>query len=385
MDLFKRLFIRDYASTGKPEVRVRYGVTAGVFGICSNALICALKLAVGIIGGSVTVIADAVNNLSDAGSSAVTVAGFRLAARPADREHPYGHARTEYIGALVVSVIILIIGVLLAKSSVEKIVTPEAVTVGTLTYVVLCVSIAVKLFQMWLYRDFAKSISSAALKAAAGDSFNDVLATSAALVSAIVVDAAGVNVDAYFGLAVSVFIVASSFKYMIEAASPLIGQRAPEELTRAIKDKMSECEGVLGVHDLEVHSYGEGRYFAVAHIEVPADFTLPYAHELADGVEREVMKELGVALTVHIDPVDTKDSELGVLRERCEAVLGAFGEKIALHDFRLVRGKEQTKVIFDVAIPYESKVTLGDVEKALCREFADEKTEYHFVLHRDLQ
>lgn len=385
MEWLKKLLIKDYKSVGRPEVRTRYGVTAGVFGICSNAVICALKLAVGFVSGSVTVIADAVNNLSDAGSSAVTVAGFKLASRPADREHPYGHARYEYIGALVVAVIILIVGVLLCKSSVEKIVTPEEVSVDVWTYVVLAASIVMKLVQMWLYLDFAKSISSGALKAAAADSRNDVIATGAVLVAAVVMDVAGVNVDAYFGLAVSLFIVVSSFKYILEAADPLIGTRPPEEVVKTLKDKVLSYDGVIGMHDLAVHSYGEGRYFAVAHLEVPAKDDIMFAHELADNIERDVKKGLGIQLTLHIDPIDNEDEETLALKERCMKVVRGFGEGFSLHDFRLVKGMEHTNILFDVEVPFEHKVALSDVEKKLEEEFAGEEMKYYFVLSRDIE
>lgn len=385
MEWLKKLLIKDYKSVGRPEVRTRYGVTAGVFGICSNAVICALKLAVGFVSGSVTVIADAVNNLSDAGSSAVTVAGFKLASRPADREHPYGHARYEYIGALVVAVIILIVGVLLCKSSVEKIVTPEEVSVDVWTYVVLAASIVMKLVQMWLYLDFAKSISSGALKAAAADSRNDVIATGAVLVAAVIMDVAGVNVDAYFGLAVSLFIVVSSFKYILEAADPLIGTRPPEEVVKTLKDKVLSYDGVIGMHDLAVHSYGEGRYFAVAHLEVPAKDDIMFAHEFADNIERDVKAELGIQLTLHIDPIDNEDEETLALKERCMKVVRGFGEGFSLHDFRLVKGMEHTNILFDVEVPFEHKVALSDVEKKLEEEFAGEEMKYYFVLSRDIE
>lgn len=385
MEWLKKLLIKDYKSVGRPEVRTRYGVTAGVFGICSNAVICALKLAVGFVSGSVTVIADAVNNLSDAGSSAVTVAGFKLASRPADREHPYGHARYEYIGALVVAVIILIVGVLLCKSSVKKIITPEEVSVDVWTYVVLAASIVMKLVQMWLYLDFAKSISSGALKAAAADSRNDVIATGAVLVAAVIMDVAGVNVDAYFGLAVSLFIVLSSFKYILEAADPLIGTRPPEEVVKTLKDKVLSYDGVIGMHDLAVHSYGEGRYFAVAHLEVPAKDDIMFAHELADNIEREVKEELGIQLTLHIDPIDNEDEETLALKERCMKVVRGFGEGFSLHDFRLVKGMEHTNILFDVEVPFEHKVALSDVEKKLEEEFAGEEMKYYFVLSRDIE
>ena len=385
MEWLKKLLIKDYKSVGRPEVRTRYGVTAGVFGICSNAVICALKLAVGFVSGSVTVIADAVNNLSDAGSSAVTVAGFKLASRPADREHPYGHARYEYIGALVVAVIILIVGVLLCKSSVEKIVTPEEVSVDVWTYVVLAASIVMKLVQMWLYLDFAKSISSGALKAAAADSRNDVIATGAVLVAAVIMDVAGVNVDAYFGLAVSLFIVVSSFKYILEAADPLIGTRPPEEVVKTLKDKVLSYDGVIGMHDLAVHSYGEGRYFAVAHLEVPAKDDIMFAHELADNIERDVKAELGIQLTLHIDPIDNEDEEMLALKERCMKVVKTFGDGFSLHDFRLVKGMEHTNILFDVEVPFENKVALSDVEKKLEEEFAGDEMKYYFVLSRDVE
>lgn len=385
MKWLKKLLIKDYESTGKPEVRTRYGVTAGVFGICSNAVICALKLVVGFLSGSVTVIADAVNNLSDAGSSAVTVAGFKLASRPADREHPYGHARYEYIGALVVAVIILIVGVLLCKSSVEKIVTPEEVSVDVWTYVVLAASIVMKLVQMWLYLDFAKSISSGALKAAAADSRNDVIATGAVLVAAIIMDVAGVNVDAYFGLAVSLFIVVSSFKYILEAANPLIGTRPPEEVVDTLKETVLSYDGVIGMHDLAVHSYGEGRYFAVAHLEVPAKDDIMFAHELADNIERDVRDKLGIQLTLHIDPIDNEDEETLAIKERCMKVVRSFGEGFSLHDFRLVKGMEHTNILFDVEVPFEHKVALSDVEKKLEEEFAGEEMKYYFVLSRDVE
>ena len=385
MKWLKKLLIKDYESTGKPEVRTRYGVTAGVFGICSNAVICALKLVVGFLSGSVTVIADAVNNLSDAGSSAVTVAGFKLASRPADREHPYGHARYEYIGALVVAVIILIVGVLLCKSSVEKIVTPEEVSVDVWTYVVLAASIVMKLVQMWLYLDFAKSISSGALKAAAADSRNDVIATGAVLVAAIIMDVAGVNVDAYFGLAVSLFIVVSSFKYILEAANPLIGTRPPEEVVETLKDTVLSYDGVIGMHDLAVHSYGEGRYFAVAHLEVPAKDDIMFAHELADNIERDVRDKLGIQLTLHIDPIDNEDEETLALKERCMKVVRSFGEGFSLHDFRLVKGMEHTNILFDVEMPFEHKVALSDVKKKLEEELAGEEMKYYFVLSRDVE
>lgn len=383
MKWFKKLFVKDYKSTDKPEVRFRYGATAGIFGLITNAVLFGLKLAVGLIGGSITIIADAVNNLSDAGSSVVTLAGFKLASRPADKEHPYGHARYEYITALVISVIILIIGVLLCKSSVEKIITPSDVTVNVYTYVVLGVAIALKIIQMLVYLDFSKSISSAALKASAMDSRNDVIATSAVLISTIVMGAAQVNIDGYMGVAVSLFIVVSSVRFMAEAANPLIGTPPPKELVDKIKDIIMSHDGVIGMHDLAVHNYGEGRYFAVVHVEVPAKVPIMITHDLVDNIEHDVERETGASITIHMDPVDTEDEELEALKARAEKVLAEMGDGLTLHDFRLVRGATHTNVLFDVTIPFDSKYGLADVTSRMQDEFDADDTVYYFVINVD--
>ena len=383
MRWFKRLFVKDYESTEKAEVRFRYGITAGIFGIVTNAVLCALKLLVGFLGGSITIIADAVNNLSDAGSSAVTVAGFKLASRPADKEHPYGHARYEYITALVVAVVVLIIGVLLCTSSVEKIITPEQVTVNAYTYVVLGAAIVLKIVQMLVYLDFAKSISSGALKASAMDSRNDVIATTAVLIATIIIHTTGYNIDGYMGVAVSVFIIISSIKFVAEAANPLLGTKPPEELVAKIKEIILSHEGVMGVHDLMVHSYGEGKYFAVVHVEVPAKEDTMITHDLIDNIEHDVVRETGVNITIHMDPVDTEDEELGELKIRAEKVIAEMGEGLSLHDFRIVRGTTHTNILFDVAVPFESKYTLKDVTDRMKEEFDKDGKVYYFVIEMD--
>ncbi len=383
MGWFKKLFIKDYRSTEKPEVRFRYGAVAGIFGIITNAVLFGLKLAVGLIGGSITIVADAVNNLSDAGSSVVTLAGFKLASRPADKEHPYGHARYEYITALVVAVLILIIGVLLAKSSVEKIITPDEVSVNVYTYIVLGVAIALKIVQMLVYLDFAKSISSGALKASAMDSRNDVIATCAVLVATIIMHAANVNIDGYMGVAVSAFIIISSVKFIAEAANPLIGTAPPKELVESIRTKILSYEGVIGMHDLMVHSYGEGKYFAVVHVEVPASADIMITHDLIDNIEHDVYRETGVNITIHMDPIDTEDEELEILKQRAEKVLAEMGQGLSLHDFRIVRGKTHTNILFDVTIPFDSKYTLADVTAAMQNQFDGDETVYYFVIDVD--
>lgn len=376
MKFIRKLFIKDYQDTQNPKVRFRYGLVAGIFGIISNALLCVFKLIVGVVGNSITIIADAINNLSDAGSSVVTLVGFKLSATPPDNDHPFGHARYEYITSLLVSVTVLFIGILLLKSSIEKCITPEEVSVSVYTYIVLGVAIAMKLVQMLIYLDFSKAINSGALKASAADSRNDVLATVAVLISTIVIDVAGdkispkVSVDGIMGIAVSAFIIVSSILLIKEAMSPILGEKPPKELVDKITAKILSYDGVIGVHDLVVHSYGENHCFVVAHVEVPADVDITKSHDVIDNIEHDFWNEMHVRITIHMDPVDTKNRQLAVLKLRAQNAIANLDENLSLHDFRLVSGQTHTNMLFDVVIPYGSKITLDDVKDALKRSSA---------------
>lgn len=389
MKFIRKLFIKDYQDTQNPKVRFRYGLVAGIFGIISNALLCVFKLIVGVVGNSITIIADAINNLSDAGSSVVTLVGFKLSATPPDNDHPFGHARYEYITSLLVSVTVLFIGILLLKSSIEKCITPEEVSVSVYTYVVLGVAIAMKLVQMLIYLDFSKAINSGALKASAADSRNDVLATVAVLISTIVIDVAGdkispkVSVDGIMGIAVSVFIIVSSILLIKEAMSPILGEKPPKELVDKITAKILSYDGVIGVHDLVVHSYGENHCFVVAHVEVPADVDITKSHDVIDNIEHDFWNEMHVRITIHMDPVDTKNKQLAVLKLRAQNAIANLDENLSLHDFRLVSGQTHTNMLFDVVIPYGSKITLDDVKDALEKEFGNDPVKYFFVIDMD--
>lgn len=389
MKFIRKLFIKDYQDTQNPKVRFRYGLVAGIFGIISNALLCVFKLIVGVVGNSITIIADAINNLSDAGSSVVTLVGFKLSATPPDNDHPFGHARYEYITSLLVSVTVLFIGILLLKSSIEKCITPEEVSVSVYTYVVLGVAIAMKLVQMLIYLDFSKAINSGALKASAADSRNDVLATAAVLISTIVIDVAGdkispkVSVDGIMGIAVSAFIIVSSILLIKEAMSPILGEKPPKELVDKITAKILSYDGVIGVHDLVVHSYGENHCFVVAHVEVPADVDITKSHDVIDNIEHDFWNEMHVRITIHMDPVDTKNKQLAVLKLRAQNAIANLDENLSLHDFRLVSGQTHTNMLFDVVIPYGSKITLDDVKDALKKEFGNDPVKYFFVIDMD--
>lgn len=389
MKFIRKFFIKDYQDTQNPKVRFRYGLVAGIFGIMSNALLCVFKLIVGVVGNSITIIADAINNLSDAGSSVVTLVGFKLSATPPDNDHPFGHARYEYITSLLVSVTVLFIGILLLKSSIEKCITPEEVSVSVYTYVVLGVAIAMKLVQMLIYLDFSKAINSGALKASAADSRNDVLATVAVLISTIVIDVAGdkispkVSVDGIMGIAVSAFIIVSSILLIKEAMSPILGEKPPKELVDKITAKILSYDGVIGVHDLVVHSYGENHCFVVAHVEVPADVDITKSHDVIDNIEHDFWNEMHVRITIHMDPVDTKNKQLAVLKLRAQNAIANLDENLSLHDFRLVSGQTHTNMLFDVVIPYGSKITLDDVKDALEKEFGNDPVKYFFVIDMD--
>lgn len=389
MKFIRKLFIKDYQDTQNPKVRFRYGLVAGIFGIISNALLCVFKLIVGVVGNSITIIADAINNLSDAGSSVVTLVGFKLSATPPDNDHPFGHARYEYITSLLVSVTVLFIGILLLKSSIEKCITPEEVSVSVYTYIVLGVAIAMKLVQMLIYLDFSKAINSGALKASAADSRNDVLATVAVLISTIVIDVAGdkispkVSVDGIMGIAVSAFIIVSSILLIKEAMSPILGEKPPKELVDKITAKILSYNGVIGVHDLVVHSYGENHCFVVAHVEVPADVDITKSHDVIDNIEHDFWNEMHVRITIHMDPVDTKNKQFAVLKLRAQNAIANLDENLSLHDFRLVSGQTHTNMLFDVIIPYGSKITLDDVKDALKKEFGNDPVKYFFVIDMD--
>ena len=389
MKFIRKLLIKEYQDTKNPKVRFRYGLVAGIFGIISNALLCVFKLIVGIIGNSITIVADAINNLSDAGSSVVTLVGFKLSATPPDNDHPFGHARHEYITSLLVSVTVLFIGILLLKSSIEKCITPEAVSVSVYTYVVLGVAIAMKLVQMLIYLDFSKAINSGALKASAADSRNDVLATVAVLISTIAIDVAGdkispkVSVDGIMGIAVSAFIIVSSILLVKESISPILGEKPPKELVDKITAKILSYDGVIGVHDLVVHSYGENHCFVVAHVEVPQDVEITKSHDVIDNIEHDFWNEMHVRITIHMDPVDTKNEKLAELKLRAQNALANLDEGLSLHDFRIVSGQTHTNMLFDVVIPYDSKLSLDDVKNAMKREFANDPIKYFFVIDVD--
>ena len=384
--ILKKLFIKDYKNTKNPNIRFSYGIFAGIFGIISNLLLFVGKIIVGLIGSSITIIADAINNLSDMGNNFIVVFGFKLSKKPADSEHPFGHARYEQIMALIVAVLIVSIGVLLAKGSIEKIISPEETTVSIATYVVLGFSILIKLFQMFLYSDFGKNINSQVLKASSVDSRNDVISTSAVLVATILIHVlgnVGFSIDGIFGLLVSLFIIYSSIKLVKETISPLLGEMPNEKFIKKLKDKILSYEGILGVHDFLIHSYGPNTYFASAHAEVSSKADIMKTHDIIDNIEKDFKEDFSIVLSIHMDPIDVDNEEVSFHKKKIEVILKNLNNNIDFHDFRLVIGKTHTNILFDVVIPFDCKLTLDEIKKELEEKYKNEDKKYFFILELD--
>ena len=381
--LLLRLFVKNYNDTQSPAVRTAYGKLAGLTGIVCNLLLFAGKLLVGTLCKSVSITADAVNNLSDASSSVVTLLGFKLAAKPADDEHPYGHSRMEYLSGLCVAAIILLIGAELVKTSVSRILHPEPVEFSIAIIAVLVGSILLKLWMAGFNRSLGTAIDSAALKAAAADSRNDVIATGAVLVSCVVGKLDGAMIDGWTGLAVAGFILWSGVGIAKDTIDPLLGMAPDESLVASITHELRENKKVLGVHDLMIHDYGPGRRFASVHVEMDYREDVLDAHEIIDELERKVRKTLGVDLVIHHDPIVTDDEELREVKLRVEEILRAIDDRLTVHDFRMVRGEKHTNVIFDLVLPFSMDAQKQALREAVEHGLKKDGRQYHAVITFD--
>ncbi len=348
--LLARLFIKDYKNTDKPSVRSAYGKLAGLTGIVCNLLLCAGKFAAGVLTGSVSITADALNNLSDASSGVISLIGFKLAEKSADEEHPYGHARYEYLAGFVMAVIILLIGAELLRSSVVRIIHPEPVEFGMAALIVLAVSIAVKIGMMLFYGKTARLIGSDTLRTAAADSRNDVISTSAVLIAAAISEFAAVQLDGIMGAAVALFILYSGVGLVKDAMNPLLGKAPDAELVEKIRAKIMSYEGVLGTHDLMIHDYGPARKFASVHVEMAGERSLSETHEVVDKIERDFIRA-GLSMLVHLDPIVTEDCTTGKVHRELSEIVVKIDPRLSVHDVRLVQCAERTKCVFDVAVP----------------------------------
>lgn len=362
-NLIKRLFIKDYKNTADPSVRARYGTVAGAVGIATNLLLAAVKILIGALFGAIAIIADGFNNLADSLSSVITLIGFKLSNQQADEDHPYGHGRMEYIAAMMISMVMMVVGFTLAKESFPKIIHPQELEVTPLLLVTLALSVAFKLWQGLFYRSMGKAIQSDTLYANFRDSINDVLSTAAILVSVVISPLIGYNTDGIMGVIVAGIIMFAGLSLMKDTIGVLLGEGADEELAQQIEEKVLSFEGIVGIHDLIVHNYGPGRMFATLHAEVPAEQDVLISHDVIDNVEKAMMEDMGIFVSIHMDPIVTTDPALDALREELKEILEQF-PPVTYHDLRLVQGPTHSNVLFDLVVPFKYELS----DKELCKK-----------------
>ncbi len=364
-----KIFIKNSDDIKDAKVRNSYGIFAGIFGIITNIIISSMKIIIGVISSSLAIISDGIDNLSDACSSVITIIGFKLSSKPADEEHPYGHERLEYVTGLIVSFVILMVGLSLFKMSIEKIIKPTEVKFSYITIIILLVSIGVKIWQGSTYLKLSKKIDSLALKATSKDSFNDVLSTLMVLLSVLIYRFTSYNVDGYFGLIVSIFIIKAGIDLIKDTISPLISEKVDPEFIKKIVEEIKGFDGVLGVHDLLYHSYGANKIYMSLHVEVPEDVKITISHDIIDNIEKYIKDTYNVELVIHMDPIDNKGSETIKFRDLTEEYLKEADESLSFHDFRIVKGETHTNLIFDVLVPVDFKYKNSEIKELIESKF----------------
>ena len=385
-ELLSKLFVKNHKNTTDPIVRSAYGTMVSIIGILLNALLFAAKFTVGTLCGSVAISADAVNNLSDAGSQLISLITFRIASKPADREHPFGHARIEYVASMIVSFLILYIGVELLKESIGKIITPEPPEPSYVSLFVLLGSILCKLWLGVFNKRIAKRIDSSVMNATATDCFSDCLSTSAVLIAtavALFFPALNLNLDAYMGVIVAILIIIAGIKILLETKNSILGEAPSEEIVQTIYNTVKEYPLALGIHDLIVHNYGPGHCIASFHIEVDGNEDIFLIHDMADTVEQRLRREYGIEATVHMDPIVTDNEEINRLRSLVEAEIAIIDSRMRIHDFRFVPGETHTNLIFDIAAPYEIKMSEDEIKRAAAERISRINPSYFIVVTID--
>lgn len=360
-----RLFIKNHNDTENPEIRDKYGKLSGAVGIVINIILCLSKIITGLVFGSIAILADGINNLSDAGNSIVTLIGFKLAAKPADKDHPFGHARYEYIAGLLVSFLIMMLGFNLLKDSVGKIFNPDSLNFSIIAVVILTISILLKLFMYFFNKSIAKKINSLTVMATAKDSLNDVISTSGVLLSVLIGGIWKIQLDAYAGLIVSAFVIWSGFGLINETLSPLLGEAPKEELVHLIETKIKTYPSVIGIHDLVVHNYGYNKCFATVHVEIPANQDILYSHDIMDNIENSFLKSHNIHLVIHMDPVETDNKAVNELKAFVNEKIKERFPDYSIHDFRVAFGETHNNIIFDVLVPVNCKLPDCDIQNSM--------------------
>lgn len=383
VQLLARYFIKNYEQTESPSVRQSYGVLCGSVGIGFNILLFIGKFLAGLISNSIAITADAFNNLSDAGSSLITLIGFKMAGQKPDTEHPFGHGRIEYLTGLLVSLLILLMGVELIKSSVSKILHPEATECTPMVAGILIVSILVKLY-MYLYnRSTGRKIDSAAMMATAADSLSDMLSTSVVLIATLIGKFTGLQIDGWCGLLVGIFILYAGFSAAKDTISPLLGQPPQKEFVEKIESIVQSYPQVLGIHDLIVHDYGPGRVMISLHAEVPASGDMLHLHDTIDNIERQLHRELHCDAVIHMDPVMNDDEETQELKKQVTCCLHELDKSLNLHDFRIVKGPTHTNIIFDILVPFKFQLNDAEISRFMEEKIHSISASYYAVINID--
>lgn len=362
--LLVKLFIKDSEKINDKKVRTAYGVLSSITGIVLNLILASAKYAAGVISGSISITADAINNLSDAGSSIVSFFGVKISAKPADKDHPYGHGRVEYISAFIVAFFVLFMGIELFKDSVGKIINPEPVKFSFLSLAILVFSIIAKLWLGIFNKTLGKKINSAPMMAVMKDSFSDCLATSVAAVSIIVSAFSDINIDGYLGIIVAVFIFIAGFGILKETLGNILGRAPEEEFVDEITEKIISYPYICGVHDMIIHDYGPSCRFASVHAEVPSNEDIMKLHDIIDSIERDIYNEYGMLTSIHMDPVVINDERINELRKITENAVASVDERLTIHDFRVVEGPSHTNLIFDTLLPRDIKCT----DREICQK-----------------
>ena len=376
-------FIPNASDVKSPAVRQRYGVVSGVVGILCNALLCTAKIAAGLLTGAVSIVADGINNLSDGGSCVVSLLGFKMAGKPADDKHPFGHGRIEYVAGLIVSFIIVLMGVELAKTSLDKIFHPEEISFSWITPAVLGISILVKLWMCFFNRKMGDKIDSAVLRATAMDSLSDVAATSAVLAGFVIGYWARVNLDGYLGVLVALFILYTGVSTAKGTLDLLLGEAPDPEFVKQIQQEVLSYPEIIGVHDLIVHNYGPGHSVVSLHAEVPCDVDILKIHDTIDNAERDLKKKFDCEVVIHMDPIITDDKETNEIHQKLSSIVRLLDSRVTIHDFRMVKGPTHTNLIFDIVVPHQFRLTDDLVVESLRQAVKALDARYEIVVNVD--
>lgn len=383
IEWLSKKFIKNYDKTNDPKVREKYGNFAGIIGIISNCVLVIIKIILGLLSGAISIIADAINNLSDMATSIITIIGFKLSSKPADDEHPFGHERIEYIMGLIISFIILFIGIELGRTSIDKIINPSPLDKRFIwiTLSGLVVAIIIKIWQGLVYRKISKKIDSIALKASSQDSFNDVISTAAVLVGLILSHFVfNFNLDGYLGIAVALFILYSGISLVKSTIDPLIGVLPDQELIKKISDDILNYEGVLGIHDLVCHMYGKTRCFITLHVEVSSKEDILISHDLIDNIEKDIKLKYNVEICIHLDPIELDNEELNTARNELDIIIPSIDKRLKYHDLRMVKGFTHTNLIFDVVKPFNYEIPDGKLKELIISKVQELHKDYLCVI-----